>query len=286
MKSYIALCTAMCFLFYSCSNQSQQNESFEGSGADYSPVEAIEENEEEEDDVKEEYEEEEDEKEEYEEEVEEEEEDLDDYEDEDEIAQRVIDSFKEKGDSPKDVTPENWEIISKATGDLNQDGYDDLAFFCRKNTSKQEDKEKNYHNIYFAIYWGDRDDVFTKYRVYAGLVSPQDVCLSYEDLDVSISDRHILTMYVRIFLACGSWTNPNFSVKYRFQDGKFYRIGYDSQTFHRATGEGSDVSINYLTKKMKSTSFNAFENENRETTWSDWNSPLRELGDGELDYDF
>ena len=272
MKSYIALCTAMCFLFYSCSNQSQQNESFEGSGADDSPVEVIEENEEVEEDVKEEY--------------EEEEEDLDDYEDEDEIAQRVIDSFKEKGDSPKDVTPENWEIISKATGDLNQDGYDDLAFFCRKNTSKQEDKEKNYHNIYFAIYWGDRDDVFTKYRVYAGLVSPQDDCLSYEYLDVSISDRQILTMYVRIFLACGSWTNPNFSVKYRFQDGKFYRIGYDSKTFHRASGEGSDVSINYLTKKMKSTSFNVFENEDRETTWSDWNSPLKELGDGELDYDF
>lgn len=162
--------------------------------------------------------------------------------------------FKVNGKSAEDIIPEKWEIMSSATGDLNGDGIDDIAFFTRKEfkNSTPDEYKLNSNSIVLAIYWGNNNGDFTQYKIYDGLVPPEEPCgVTYENLNVEITEKRVLIYHVNIFLSCGSWTNPNYSVKYRYQDGAFYKIGYDSDEFHRASGDASNVSINYLTGKKK-----------------------------------
>lgn len=190
--------------------------------------------------------------------------------------------FKVNGKSAEDIIPEKWEIMSSATGDLNGDGIDDIAFFTRKEfkNSTPDEYKLNSNSIVLAIYWGNNNGDFTQYKIYDGLVPPEEPCgVTYENLNVEITEKRVLIYHVNIFLSCGSWTNPNYTVKYRYQDGAFYKIGYDSDEFHRASGDASNVSINYLTGKKKTTSYNMFEDSVPTITkWETFNEPLMELG--------
>lgn len=186
--------------------------------------------------------------------------------------------FQEKGANSKDIVPENWEILSEAIGDLNGDGFDDLAFFSRRSIKSDSENHYTPNPIVFAIYWG-KEGGFTQYKLYEDLVSPEDGQIYYEDLSVNIPVKRVLTINVKVFLGYGSWTNPNFSVKYRYQNGAFYKIGYDADEFHRATGDAHDVSINYLTGKKRTILYNVFEDSiPKRTEWETINEPLTELG--------
>lgn len=194
--------------------------------------------------------------------------------------------FKTNGKNAEDIIPQRWEIMSKAIGDLNGDEIDDMAFFTRKSfhNSNPDEYKKNSNSIILAIYWGNNDGGFTQYKLYKGLVPPEENCgVGYEDLSIYITEKRVLIFNVYIFYSCGSWSNPNYSIKYRYQDGDFYKIGYDSDVFHRATGDASKVSINYLTGKMKTTSYNMFEDSvPTKTEWGTFSKPLKTLGSQEF----
>lgn len=191
----------------------------------------------------------------------------------------TTDSFKTNGTNAKDIIPENWEIISEATGDLNGDGINDLAFFSSKNVKREESEDYSKKSkIVLAIYWG-KDESFTQYKIYDDITSPEDDQITYEELSINITGKRILSINVSISLGFGSWTNPDFSKKYRYQNGAFYKIGYDSDQFNRGSGDAHRISINYLTGKKIITTYNAFdETIPQKTEKESFNEPLKELG--------
>lgn len=74
---------------------------------------------------------------------------------------------------------------------------------------------------------------------------------------------------------------------FRYQDGCFKLIGYDSTEMRRNSGETSAVSINYLTKKAKISKGN-IENDREDVSWKAVRIPslpcLEAVGNG-LEFD-
>lgn len=179
--------------------------------------------------------------------------------------------LKSEGANASEIIPNGWEIISESTGDLNKDGIADLAFIVRENEDsmiiKEEYRTINENAYTLAIYWGTPNGKFTHYKDWVGLFSAEGESESYEDLSVEITTRGTMKIHVHVFISAGSWTNPNFTVTYRYQNGDFYKIGYDSSEFHRGTGEGVSVSINYSTGKKYVEPFSMSDDKKQKGYW-------------------
>jgi hypothetical protein len=87
-------------------------------------------------------------------------------------------------------------------------------------------------------------------------------------------------------MSAGSWFTSQTKLTFRYQDGCFKLIGYDSTRTKRNSGETSTVSINYPAKKMKIIKGN-IENDRGNVSWKAVRTPsllcLDAVGDG-LDF--
>ncbi|HKU51325.1 MAG TPA: hypothetical protein VJQ25_02575, partial [Nitrospira sp.] len=83
--------------------------------------------------------------------------------------------------------------------------------------------------------------------------------------DVAIV-KGTLQVSLDMFMSAGSWYTSRTKFIFRYQDKCFRLIGYDSKETKRNTGETSAVSINYLTKKMKTTK-GTIQSDQEEVSW-------------------
>ncbi|MBK7882824.1 MAG: hypothetical protein IPJ81_02550 [Chitinophagaceae bacterium] len=89
----------------------------------------------------------------------------------------------------------------------------------------------------------------------------------YQPESLKIS-KGIFTLYFGIWMSAGSWEASNHSYSFRYQANEFALIGATSSFMHRATGEYTDCSYNFLTKKRECISGN-IEND-KPTTKPEW----------------
>jgi hypothetical protein len=65
--------------------------------------------------------------------------------------------------------------------------------------------------------------------------------------------KGILTISFSYWLSCGSYGSAKTSFKFRLEGNRYRLIGLDSLEFSRASGEGEETSINYLTGRKSYT---------------------------------
>jgi hypothetical protein len=68
--------------------------------------------------------------------------------------------------------------------------------------------------------------------------------------DVSVV-RGTLQVSLGRWMSAGGWSMSHSKFTFRYQDGCFKLIGYDTTDVQRNTGKMSEISVNYLTKKAK-----------------------------------
>ncbi|MBJ9984548.1 hypothetical protein IAE19_03725 [Acinetobacter sp. S40] len=159
--------------------------------------------------------------------------------------------------------PKNWKIIETGKGDLNQDGMEDLALVIEENNPEKiisndrlgsPELNTNPRALLVLFRTAQGYQLISKSLQLPSENDADSPCLAdpLEDGGIMIS-KGILKINLHYWLSCGSWyvTNNNFS--FRYQNGKFKLIGFDQNSFHRASGEESGVSINFLTGKLKKT---------------------------------
>ncbi len=193
--------------------------------------------------------------------------------------------LKHEGKNISDIIPDDWEIFSSDTGDLNKDGLNDLAFIVRQQNKDLIEINDDgciidENNFIVAIYWGNANGIFTHYKDWNNLVWPESWSSTYDELSVDITPKGTLKFKVRIFLSAGGWTNPNYTVTYRFQNGDFYKIGYDSDEFNRGTMEGERISINYSTGKRYIVKYNASDDTESPGYWETFSEDLKKIDEG------
>lgn len=156
-----------------------------------------------------------------------------------------------------DLILPNEKIIQQQYGDLNHDTIKDIALIVERTDKsliqKKENNgyQKNYNPRILLIAFQDKNGIFTVHTVNAKGFIPSETNSENEnfcvDPFISITSKQLLEVNFSTMMSAGGWGATSSKFLFRFQKGKFFLIGSENMEFSRASGAGSNVSINYLT---------------------------------------
>jgi hypothetical protein len=214
----------------------------------------------------------------------------------DEVAPPVVfPTIPAQAQTKAGLVPKEWTVETESRGDLNGDGVPDLMLVLHMthpgNVIKNDglgtsEIDTNPRMLVVAFV----DKATKKYS----LALANHTLIPRETnplMDDPLTDAAIVKGTVQVslgfWMSAGSWFTSQTKLTFRYQEGCFKLIGYDSTGTKRNTGEMSTVSINYLTKKAKITKGNV-ENDRTNVSWKTIRTPsllcLDAVGDG-LDFD-
>ena len=190
------------------------------------------------------------------------------------IAQ-TEDSLALSGESLDVFIPKGWNLLDSAAGDLNQDGIMDLVFAIQDTDSANIELNDglgsdtvDLNPRLLVIYFGTRQGDYERKFVSKEFIILRDSPTMDEPFDgMYISKKGVLNIQFRFWYSAGSWYMSNHTYRFRFQNEEFALIGYDSMEAHRASGETTDYSINFLTKKLKISKGNFSNDEPSSVEW-------------------
>lgn len=193
-----------------------------------------------------------------------------------------IPELNKSGNNISELIPKNWILISKAEGDINNDGYNDLAFVIQstykrniyKNKGEPGSKTIDLNPRIFAIYF--KDPISGKYNLRIQkdrFILIKDSPIMEEPFeDMKINNKGVLIIYFNIWYNAGSWSAVRHIYKFKLYNNKFKLIGYDRNELIRNTGETTDYSYNFLTNKMKISKGNVSNDEPDSIIWKNINN--------------
>lgn len=168
-------------------------------------------------------------------------------------------------------------MLDSAHGDLNKDGYRDVALVIQHKDSVVLDKysELTQPRMLLILF---RDEATDSYK----LVEQNNRFIPNHDnpfmtdpyVDMSISSKGVLRFDFEFFSTAGSYGTSNSSYKFRYQNVEFALIRADYSSTHRATGDSEESSYNFLTKKVKITK-GSISSSKAKVYWKTF--PLKEL---------
>jgi hypothetical protein len=202
-----------------------------------------------------------------------------------------------QGATAEAFAPAGWRIELRVAGDLNKDGIDDLALVIRQsdpanvltNTAlgpPKLDTNPRILAVAFGKARGGYDLALENHTLIPRTTEPNLDDYFAEGGGIAIK-RGTLQVKLHLFASAGGWAAGNRTFTFRFQDGRFALIGYDSDMTQRNTGKTTRISVNYLTGKMKTT-MGSIENDKTTARWRTLaRQPLLtidQIGDG-MDFD-
>jgi hypothetical protein len=178
------------------------------------------------------------------------------------IPDVVYPSLPRQAASAEGFVPQGWLLEARASGDLNRDGVDDLAFVLRQNNpenivSHSELGEKplntNPRILGAAFRTGPSGDYILKIENHTLIRRREDP--SQEDTFGDgnggiVIERGVLEVTLHLFMTAGGWDMFTATHKFQYRSGRFELIGFDRFNAHRASGKTTNISANYFTRKM------------------------------------
>ena len=180
-------------------------------------------------------------------------------------------NFPQKAKTIDDFIPRGWKRISSTNGDLNKDKLEDTVIVIekedKKNIKKNDSLGPDYLNLnprILLVLFKQKDGTYT-------LVSKNDKGFipspnsedepTLEDTFDGISIKNnTFRINFNYFYSAGSWGTSQTNYIFRYQNNKFELIGFSESSFMRNSGEEEELSINFSTNKVKTTTGgNVFE---------------------------
>lgn len=166
----------------------------------------------------------------------------------------------------KPYTPENWELLTAASGDLNGDKINDYAIVVKDTNSEKIVKfddgrptlDRNQRDLIILLGQKGTKELQV-FKHYKNKVAHRDMEIPNMEEPfeaMSISAKGILNISYEIFMSMGGWEVQNMTFRFRLnkKHDAFKLIGYDYHNRHRASGMFEERSYNLLTHKQKSVS--------------------------------
>jgi len=182
--------------------------------------------------------------------------------------------------------PKGWKQIASAKSDLNKDGTEDVAIVIENTDSKNfvvnenmGERKLNLNPRQLLVLFKDKISGNYSLAILQDSFIPEesseeDPCLAdplLQDGGIAIK-RGTLVIDFHNWVSCGSYWAGHVTYIFRYQEGSFMLIGYDTSEYNRATGEKNKTSINFITKKKSITTGDnilADSNAKPKTVWKD-----------------
>ena len=179
----------------------------------------------------------------------------------------------------------SWLLLDSTRGDLNKDNIPDLvAVLQGTDTSNFEITSDlildtlNLNPRVLLVYFGTADGNYVQQVRADQMIPLKDSPTLDEPLEGLEIKRGVLQVKLRLWYSMGSWTTSSYAYKFRYQNEQFELIGYDGTTAHRASGEVTEHSINFSTRKMSISTSNFSETAPAKVEWKSFKlSQLRSL---------
>ncbi|MCD2421153.1 hypothetical protein LQ567_00150 [Niabella pedocola] len=182
----------------------------------------------------------------------------------------------------KTALPRGWVSDTLITGDLNKDGQPDAVWVIRNTDGAnfkahdglgQDTLDLNPRRLLIYFKEGNHyRKILSNDAFLPSVNSADNPCLSDPFVDGSIGiDKGVLKMGFHYWLSCGSYEVTDWDYTFRFQNRRFELIGLDVSSLHRASGETSMTSYNFMTgKKQEISGGNEFfpEKDHPRERWS------------------
>lgn len=136
----------------------------------------------------------------------------------------------------------------EARGDLNKDGISDMVVVTTDST-----------RTVLSIYFGTTEGQQQLWKTYDNVIPIAEDENTSIDTSLEITAKGVLLISWQIFASMGGWESDRNSYYYRYQNGDFYLIGYESRSLQRNTGDMETISENYLTWKRQVVKENAMD---------------------------
>jgi hypothetical protein len=161
--------------------------------------------------------------------------------------------------SVEDFVPAGWRLESKISGDLNRDGREDVVLVLRGNDprnvigaggAQKVDTNPRILAIAFARTAGGYDLVLENHTLIARTTdsSAQD---PLDPNGVQEGGVEIKSGMLYVTLGYFGGNMGHMTYTFRFQGGGFKLIGYDRVDVERFKGDISEVSVNYVTHRLR-----------------------------------
>ena len=168
------------------------------------------------------------------------------------------------GKSISSFIPDKWKIIEQAEGDLNKDKKNDFVLIIENTNPENIFQNDNLGssiintNPRYLLVLFKTDKGFELKEINKTFLPTEgdleSTCLADPLMDGGIEIKNgVLMIALHYWLSCGSWYTGSNTYTFRFQKNEFELIGFDSEEFHRASGEMTSASINFSTQKMSIT---------------------------------
>lgn len=188
--------------------------------------------------------------------------------------------------------PKGWRLEYSQRGDLNTDGRDDLLMVLRMHEPKNvvhneglgQDQFDTNPRILAAAFASD-----TGYRLqmqnHTLIPRPDSPVMDdyLEGPEALKIARGAFSVTLFSFASAGSWSTGHSAYTFRHQDGCFRLIGYDDDNTQRNSGETTNTSVNFLTRKAIVTTGSIETDKTKAKTHKLAKKPLLcldEVGDG------
>lgn len=197
------------------------------------------------------------------------------------------------------LIPAGWKMETKALGDLNGDGFTDVAMVVRgndqalviSNSGLGTDRlDTNPRLLVVAL---GRNGGGYRVVVQNSTLIPRRVDPVVDDPFDSVTGGGLsvkgqsIRVQLGFFMSAGGWGMFNVTYTFRWQHDRLELIGYDRNDTQRNTGETRSISINYSTGKVKIATGN-IESDDDKVAWKTLPDRRRlsidEIGDG-LEFD-
>lgn len=175
--------------------------------------------------------------------------------------------------------PEGWKVDASASGDLTGDGVPDYAVVIRQNDPKHvihngrlgaSELDTNPRRLLiFAGETGGFRQIVAADRMIPPAADVENACLfdPLEEGGISIKSG-VLSVKLQYWQSCGSWGVVSKIYKFRREGPRFRMIGFDHTEFMRNSGQGDEISVNFLTSRKSTTPFAIDDSVRRRLTWN------------------
>ena len=159
---------------------------------------------------------------------------------------KIVAAFKDKKLAEKDLVPAGFIKVKEARGDLNQDGFDDVALIVQQRAVQDSDQFDLAQTV--LLFLGDKSGAFTFWKIgpHHFLDSNPNFIFEGGVGELKI-EKGVLVIESQTSVSMGSWAAGGCTQKWRSEKTGFRLIGLTLVDMMRNCGCGDTKDTNYLT---------------------------------------